>query len=78
MSNLQDKLLLANPTLKLLAKLGSIAVHADEFISPAGHPFDRDVLAALLSDGEVKEFLAALDKMALLPKKRGKQQEEGE
>lgn len=58
------------PSISLLEKLGSIAVHADEFISPDGHPFDRDTLTTLLQDGEVKEFLAAMQKHALLPVKR--------
>lgn len=61
---------LPQPNLGLLAKLGSIAVHADEFMSPKGHPFDRDALRSLLSDQEVKNFLSALNKMALLPVKR--------
>lgn len=58
------------PSLSLQAKLGSITVHAEEFISPGGHPFDRDALKALLQDGEVKQWLAEMREMALLPVKR--------
>ena len=58
------------PSITLLAKLGSIAVHSDEFISPAGHPFDRDALKSLLEDGEVREFIADMQKQALVPLKR--------
>ena len=58
------------PNIGLLCKLGSIAVHADELLSPDGHQFDRAALNTLLTDPEVKEWLAAMDKAAMLPKKR--------
>lgn len=58
------------PTLTLLVKLGSIAVHADEFISPYGHQFDQDALKSLLDDAEVKAWLKEMDELAFLPKKR--------
>jgi len=57
-------------SLSLLVKLGSVAVHVDEFLSADGHPFDRAALEQLLRDSEVAEWLAAMDKLALLPKKR--------
>lgn len=58
------------PTLGLLAKLGSIAVHAEEFVSPTGHNFDLVALKALLLDADVRNFLDELSSMALLPVKR--------
>lgn len=58
------------PSPSLLCKLGSIAVHVDEMLSPKGHFFDKKALDTLLSDTEVAEWLTAMDKMAMLPKKR--------
>lgn len=58
------------PSLTLLMKLGSIAVHAEEIISPGRHQFDIACTETLLSDPEIKEWIAAMDKMAFLPKKR--------
>lgn len=58
------------PPTGLLCKLGSIVVHAEELLSPKGHAFDRGALQALFDDVEVKEWIAAMDKMAFLPKKR--------
>jgi hypothetical protein len=58
------------PALALLVKLGSIAVHADEFLSDEGHPFDKVALKSLLSDLEVSDWINQMNKMAMLPKKR--------
>lgn len=58
------------PSASLLMKLGSIAVHADEMLSPLGHGFDRIALEAVLHDPEVVEWLAAMAAMAYLPVKR--------
>lgn len=58
------------PSAGLLVKLGSIAVHAEEMMSPSGHAVDRFALDALLGDPEVANWLAAMDSMALLPVKR--------
>lgn len=58
------------PTVTLLVKLGSIAVHVEEMLSPLGHHFDRTALEQLLKDDEVAAWLKAMDKMAFLPKKR--------
>lgn len=58
------------PSVSLLVKLGSIVVHTDEFLSPKGHNFDVHALTSLLNDKEVMDWLAQMDKMALLPKKR--------
>lgn len=59
-----------NPAPALLCKLGSIAVHVEEMFSPKGHEFDRVALASLLADPEVKAWLAEMDALAMLPKKR--------
>jgi hypothetical protein len=59
-----------DPTVALLAKIGSIAVHADEMIGPNGHQFDATALKALLADPEVVEWLDHMRRMALVPKKR--------
>jgi len=58
------------PSPGLLSKLGSIAVHVDEFLSPSGHAFDRIALKSLLDDAEVREWIKQMDSMAMLPKKR--------
>lgn len=58
------------PNAQLLVKLGSIAVHAEEMISPTGHGFDKIAMQQLLNDPQVTEWMAAMDKMAMLPKKR--------
>jgi hypothetical protein len=55
------------PGPRLLVKLGSIAVHVEELLSPAGHGFDKIALQVLLNDPEVTEWRAAMDKMAMLP-----------
>lgn len=58
------------PNAGLLCKLGSIAVHADEAASDASHDFDKVALKGLIDDPEVAEWLAEMDKLALVPKKR--------
>jgi hypothetical protein len=58
------------PPATLLVKLGSIAVHADEMLSPGGHAYDKVALEQLLQDPEVKEWIARMDALAFLPKKR--------
>lgn len=59
-----------NPTTSLLVKLGSIAVHADELLSPDAHPMDQVALKSLLGDPEIVEWLKRMDEAALLPRKR--------
>lgn len=51
------------PAIGLLAKLGSIIVHADEFIGPCGHEFDRMAIQQLLADDEVKAWIKAIGPM---------------
>lgn len=59
-----------NPPASLLVKLGSIAVHAEEMLSPDGHEFDRQAIEALLRTPDVQEWFKAATAMGLLPKKR--------
>ncbi len=54
----------------LLCKLGSMMVHADEFLSPAGHDFDRIAMMALIGDPEVSAWVAAMTEKGFLPVKR--------
>ncbi len=58
------------PTTTLLIKLGSIVVHFEEMTLRKGHAFDKHALDSLLADPEVKEWFAAMNKMAFLPLKR--------
>lgn len=58
------------PPMSLLCKLGSIAVHAEEMVSPTGHAFDKQAMETLLKDSEVSDWLTRMDKLAMLPKKR--------
>jgi hypothetical protein len=58
---------LDHPAASLLCKLGSIARHADELLSPQGHVFDRAAIERLLEDPEVKGWMAEMDKLSLLP-----------
>lgn len=59
-----------NVTPTLLINLGSIAVHAEEMLSPKGHDFDVHALRTNLENAEVKEFIAAMQKLAFVPVKR--------
>lgn len=56
--------------MSLLVKLGSIAVHVDEMLSPGAHDYDRIAVLGLLKDPEVVEWITAMDRMAMVPKKR--------
>lgn len=58
------------PPLTVLIKTASIAVHAAEFLSQDGHHFDRIALEQLMADPEVIAWLAEMDNLAFLPKKR--------
>lgn len=59
-----------NPSPTTLAKLGSIVVHIEEYLSPEGHHFDRGAIESLLRDPEVVQWLAGMRLLALLPEKR--------
>ena len=54
----------------MAVKLGSIAVHAQELLSPKAHEYDVAALRTLLKDDEVKRWLEAMSKLAFLPVKR--------
>lgn len=58
------------PSLTLLVKLGSIAIHVEEARSKNGHAFDVHAIDALMADPEVVEWRTAMDALALLPRKR--------
>jgi hypothetical protein len=58
------------PSVTLLVKLGSIAVHADEMLSADGHDFDRIALQGLIADPEVVAWIKQMDAAAMVPKKR--------
>ena len=58
------------PSATTLIKLGSLAVHIEELLSPEGHELDRSAIEGLLSDPEVAEWLKGMDAMAFLPVKR--------
>ena len=55
------------PSPALLVKLGSIAVHVEEMLSPGGHDFDMIALQELLKDPEYAEWRKQMDAMAMLP-----------
>jgi len=59
-----------NPSVSVLAKLASIAVHVEEILSADGHDFDRVAIKSLLTDPEVSAFLSAGRKLAMIPEKR--------
>lgn len=58
------------PSLSLLIKLGSIAVHADEALGEGGHQFDIEAMKPLLADREVQDWIASMTAKAFLPVKR--------
>lgn len=58
------------PSITLLIKLGSLVAHYQELTSPKGHEFDKQAIDTLENDPEVIEWLAVMDKLAFLPKKR--------
>lgn len=49
------------------AKIGSIVVHVEEYLSEEGHEFDRAALLGLLADPEVREWLGELRALGMLP-----------
>lgn len=58
------------PSPALLCKLASVAVHADELLSPTGHHFDHGALKSAMNDAEVGAWIAAMVKMGMAPVKR--------
>jgi hypothetical protein len=61
-----------SPSLSLLVKLGSIAVHVDEMLSPLGHGWDGEALKPLLADPEVTAWIEQMTAEGLLPVQRWK------
>lgn len=60
------------PSIRLLVKLGSAVVHADEYFSTGRHEFDLIAFQQHLADPEVKEWIAVMTKSAFLPVKRSR------
>ena len=58
------------PSMALLCKLGSIVIHAEEGLSSKGHHFDITELKTRVGDPEVRDWLRAMDDLALIPKRR--------
>jgi|HubBroStandDraft_2_1064218.scaffolds.fasta_scaffold294252_1 hypothetical protein len=56
--------------MRLLIKLGSIAVHTEELLSPDGREADRLTILSLLSDPDVQAWIKEMG--VLLPLKRRK------
>ena len=48
------------PSVALLSKLGSIAVHVQEAMSKKGHPLDVEALRGLVHDSEVVAWIKAM------------------
>ena len=58
------------PTMSLVVKLASIAVHVEEARSSDGHHWDWATIDSLLTDPEVRGFLDDKANAAFLPVKR--------
>ena len=58
------------PNAALLCKLGSIIVHFEEADSTDGHTFDEVAMRQLLADSDIRQWLAAMDAMAMIPNRR--------
>ncbi len=60
------------PSASVGIKLASLAVHADELLSPGGDThFDGEAIKGILADAEVQAYIETLRPFALLPVKRG-------
>lgn len=60
-----------NMTMSLAVKLGSLAVHIDEYLfSGGGHDVDKSAIRTLLDDPEVRNHLDILQSYSLLPVRR--------
>lgn len=59
------------PNATLLINLGSALVHAEEFLSPHGHPADKAAFdSIMLKMPEVRAWIDQMTALALLPVKR--------
>lgn len=61
---------LKNLSPSLLINLVSIAVHAEEMLSPHGHDFDKHAIQTNLDNPEVKAWVAQMTKSGFAPVKR--------
>lgn len=66
----QQPVEITRPSLSLLCKLASLAVHADELLSSDGHKLDRLALIDCINDVEVRDWIAEMTKNALAPVRR--------
>ena len=57
------------PSPALLAKLGSLVYHLEEFLDER-HPFDLQAAKTLREDSEVEEWFAEMSSLSMLPVKR--------
>lgn len=58
------------PSVGVLVKLGSFVRHVEEADSDNAHEFDWAAIRGLMADPEIREWMSAMDGMALLPVKR--------
>ena len=58
------------PSATLLCKLGSMAVHLDEWRGDGGVQIDYTTAMLILDDPEVYEWLSDMTELGLLPLKR--------
>lgn len=59
-----------NPSLALLAKLGSLVVHIEEYMSPTGHDFDRQAILTGLQDDDLQSWLDQMTMLQFVPVRR--------
>lgn len=70
MTNLDMKNDPLKPSMTLLCKLASVAVHADEMLSPNGHQFDHAALKSAMNDAEVVQWIKDMVALGMAPVKR--------
>jgi hypothetical protein len=66
-----------SPDTSTAIKVASALVHAQEYMSADGHPFDRNAFDALMGDHEVRAWMNRLRGLALLPRKRSNDESYG-
>ena len=59
-----------HPEPSLLITLGSMIIHAEEFMSANGHPWDKQTFDTQLATPEVQAWIKQMNELALLPLKR--------
>ncbi len=57
-------------SLVLAAKLGSLVVHVQEYLSRNSNPVDRSAIETIINDPEIAEWIKVLEKDALVSVKR--------